>query len=538
MVPGTASRSGTGHGGGPTGYPPRVSLRNRGLVVMTIVFSIFLAVGIVLGILFVRVEEKGRDVTTILQPAATESSQLLVSNADMERGVLGYLIAADPAFLSPYVAGRAQGDDAIASLQQLLVGPEAGLAPLLQSANASRDHWISVIAQPAIADVRNGRQAHAQETVTDGTSRRASTLLRTEVLVLQDRIDKRLQQEYADLSTFTERLAFGLLGALILSLALMVGATISLLTWVLRPIEELREQMEKVAGDDGQDEELVPSGPPEIWAMGRDTERLRRRLVDKMAAARSANEALAQDSPTVDAIRRALSAPTAPKVPGYAVWGDLWPYEGLVVGDWWLAAPTGPGCTAIVVTDISGHDPAAGIAGLRFKDHLRSQLESGVPAADAITACANSFSGDPSRFATCTAVTLGADGRLEWVNAGQHPPLLLSLDGQATWLGPTGPIVSVVGGRWTADEAAMSPGDLLVCYTDGLPESRDEAGAELGEEGLLDWCRQLAEEGRGDTADERVERFARGLFTLANRRSPDLRRDDVTIVVATRRRPA
>ena len=96
---------------------------------MTIVFSILLAVGIVLGILFVDVEEKGRDVTTILQPAATESSQLLVSNADMERGVLGYLIAADPAFLSPYVAGRAQGDDAIASLQQLLTGPEAGPPP-------------------------------------------------------------------------------------------------------------------------------------------------------------------------------------------------------------------------------------------------------------------------------------------------------------------------------------------------------------------------------------------------------------------------
>lgn len=502
---------------------------------MTIVFSILLAVGIVLGILFVDVEEKGRDVTTILQPAATESSQLLVSNADMERGVLGYLIAADPAFLSPYVAGRAQGDDAIASLQQLLTGPEAGLAPLLQLANASRDHWISVIAEPAIADVSNGRQEEAQQSVTDGTSRRAATLLRTEVLVLQDQIDKRLQQEYADLATFTERLAFGLLVALIVSLALMVGATFSLLSWVLRPIEDLREQMEKVAGTDGQDEELVPSGPPEIWAMGRDTERLRRRLVDKMAAARAANEALAQDSPTVDAIRRELSAPTAPKVPGYAVWGDLWPYEGLVVGDWWLAAPVGEGRAAIVVTDISGHDPAAGIAGLRFKDQLWNQLQSGTSAAEAITACARSLSSDPSRFATCTVVVLGPEGELEWVNAGQHPPLVLTPDGQVTRLEPTGPIISVVGGGWTAAETVIAPGDLLICYTDGLLESRDDNGEELGEETLLTWCRDLSREARGDTPDERVERVARGLFGLADRRSPDLRRDDVTIVVATRR---
>jgi serine phosphatase RsbU (regulator of sigma subunit)/CHASE3 domain sensor protein len=502
---------------------------------MTIVFSIFLAVGIVLGILFVDVEQKGQDVTTILQPAATESSQLLVSNADMERGVLGYLIAADPAFLSPYVAGRAQGDDAIASLQQLLTGPEAGLAPLLQLADASRDHWMTVIAEPAIADVSAGRQAQAQEAFTDGTSRRASTLLRTEVLVLQDQIDNRLQQEYADLSAFTERLAFGLLAALILSLALMVGATVSLLSWVLRPIEELRAQMEKVAGDDGQDEELVPSGPPEIRAMGRDTERLRRRLVDKMAAARAANEALAQDSPTVDAIRRELTAVTTPKVPGYAVWGDLWPYEGLVVGDWWSTVPVGGGRTAIVVTDISGHDPAAGIAGLRLKDRLRAQLEAGVPPAQAVASCARGLSTDPSRFATCTVALLGAEGGLEWVNAGQHPPLLLTLDGLVTRLQPTGPIVSVVGGSWTAGETTMGIGDLLVCYTDGLLESRDGNGDELEESTLIEWCRGLAREGRGDTPDERVERVARGLFGLADRRSPDLRRDDVTIVVATRR---
>ena len=81
----------------------------------------------------------------------------------------------------------------------------------------------------------------------------------------------------------------------------------------------------------------------------------------------------------------------------------------------------------------------------------------------------------------------------------------------------------------------IAPGDLLICYTDGLLESRDDNGEELGEETLLTWCRDLSREARGDTPDERVERVARGLFGLADRRSPDLRRDDVTIVVATRR---
>jgi sigma-B regulation protein RsbU (phosphoserine phosphatase) len=62
---------------------------------------------------------------------------------------------------------------------------------------------------------------------------------------------------------------------------------------------------------------------------------------------------------------------------------------------------------------------------------------------------------------------------LTYVNAGHNPPLLYNaITGEQDWLRPTDMIVGVMPGRpYEAQERRLSPGDVLVLYTDGVTEA-------------------------------------------------------------------
>lgn len=99
-------------------------------------------------------------------------------------------------------------------------------------------------------------------------------------------------------------------------------------------------------------------------------------------------------------------------------------------------------------------------------------------------------------FITLLGVQLvPASGRLSWVRAGHEPGILyharenrfeiLKGDGVALGLDPE----TVFPENETAD---IVPGDILVLYTDGIPEARNPQGTMFGRERMLDCIRDHA----------------------------------------------
>ena len=89
-------------------------------------------------------------------------------------------------------------------------------------------------------------------------------------------------------------------------------------------------------------------------------------------------------------------------------------------------------------------------------------------------------------------------GDLDYVNAGQNPPILLPARGEATLMREiSGPPVGVMAGiEYRQLKLRMAPGDSLVVYTDGVTEAMDADNMEYGTARLL----ALAETLRGQQA--------------------------------------
>jgi sigma-B regulation protein RsbU (phosphoserine phosphatase) len=92
-----------------------------------------------------------------------------------------------------------------------------------------------------------------------------------------------------------------------------------------------------------------------------------------------------------------------------------------------------------------------------------------------------------NRFATVFYGVLDpATGALVYCNAGHSVPYLFGSGGSVEALELTGVPVGLFGGEtWGRASAQLAPGDVLVLYTDGIPEARDETGAFFEEEDLI-----------------------------------------------------
>lgn len=78
-------------------------------------------------------------------------------------------------------------------------------------------------------------------------------------------------------------------------------------------------------------------------------------------------------------------------------------------------------------------------------------------------------------------------GVLSYVNAGHDPPIIVGPDGVVkTRLMPTGPAVGMLpDADFDIDQITLGPGDLLLTFTDGVPDARNAAGERFTVERLL-----------------------------------------------------
>ncbi len=489
--------------------------------------AVFVLAIAVVGFRFTEARQVAHTVVAELQPAADDSAQLLLSFSNMERGVRTYVLNEQAGSLGDYNRGVLSSEALLADLRETLPSDQPALLARVDSTAAARTTWIDKVAKPTIAAVRAGRAQAGQTLLDSDMAISAFALLQAEGTALDSAIDTQRNQAFSDLQTFTDKLAVALLVTALAFLILMLVGAWLLRRWVLKPLDDLRRQLRSVGSEGDHERPIIASGPPELYDAGNDAEQMRRRLVAEIDEARMAREGLEQEGPVVAAIRAELSRPEVVHAPNLDIFGSLQPAEGVLAGDWWDAVTLPDGRTSIIVADISGHGPQAGIAGLRLKLSLVNALKAGITPEVAIRDAARLFDDALERFATCAIVTIDPHGTVQWCNAGHLSPLILSSQGTVRELDLTGPLISSLGGDWIGQETSFAADDVLLVFTDGLSESHDAGGVQLGE---ADFDHALVEQvaTSGDSPSELVP----ALLANARRRSVDWKRDDVTLVAA------
>jgi serine phosphatase RsbU (regulator of sigma subunit) len=202
---------------------------------------------------------------------------------------------------------------------------------------------------------------------------------------------------------------------------------------------------------------------------------------------------------------------------GNEVGGDFYDVFALRDGRWGVA-----------IGDVCGKGAeAAAITGLA-RNVLRLLVREGQPAPAALRQLNEAILelGERGRFCTASLATLerrpdGAVVRLS--SAGHPPPVLITADGAARFVGRSGDLLGVLEEVDVADdEVHLGPGDNLVFYTDGVTERRN-GDAMFGEFNLLAACRSAA----GGTADAVAGRLDQAVRDF----SVDASRDDLAVLV-------
>jgi serine phosphatase RsbU (regulator of sigma subunit) len=123
----------------------------------------------------------------------------------------------------------------------------------------------------------------------------------------------------------------------------------------------------------------------------------------------------------------------------------------------------------------------------------------------------------------------GASGRLDYVNAGHNPPLLMRKDGSHELLEKGGTILGILPAtRYEQGQAWLERGELVALYTDGVSEGTNVAGEQWGEARLVAALAKAEE----STCAELARTIAATVREFEGGRGAT---DDITLVIARRR---
>jgi phosphoserine phosphatase RsbU/P len=193
----------------------------------------------------------------------------------------------------------------------------------------------------------------------------------------------------------------------------------------------------------------------------------------------------------------------------------------------------------IVLADVAGHGELVSSVADRLRDGLRKHVNTWDQSL-LVQELNNSFLAGANGVQFATAFVLGhyvESGEMVFTNAGHVPPLWYRA-AERKWLTISHstpyatrvadlPLGIIAGTPYTQTAIQLSPGDLLVLYTDGLTESRDAAGRLLGSNQLASLASTVPVELPDKTGEAlllRVETF----------RSPTPASDDETMIVLRR----
>ena len=178
----------------------------------------------------------------------------------------------------------------------------------------------------------------------------------------------------------------------------------------------------------------------------------------------------------------------------------------MVSGDYYDYQELGGQRLAFAIGDVAGKGISAALLMATLQAALRTQMTqyqpmrenecSDVPEIDVsklVSALNKQIFAhtSPEKYATFFFALFDERSRsLTYTNAGHLSPLLFR-NGNVTTLDPNGTVVGAFPfSQYEESCLTMSPGDLLVCYTDGITEPENAYGEEFGESRLIDLVRK------------------------------------------------
>lgn len=200
-----------------------------------------------------------------------------------------------------------------------------------------------------------------------------------------------------------------------------------------------------------------------------------------------------------------------------------------VGGDYYDFLSLGRERLGIIIGDISGKGIAAALLMANFQANLRSQSAMALEEPERFLRSVNQLFYEntvESAYATIFFAEYDdSQRRIRYANCGHYAGLLLRRNGTLERLESTCTVLGLFP-EWecSTDQRELSPGEILMLYTDGVSEAQDGAGKEFGDDRLINALRrnrELSSKPLLTTMLDEVKRF-----------SPGEQHDDITLIVA------
>ena len=250
--------------------------------------------------------------------------------------------------------------------------------------------------------------------------------------------------------------------------------------------------------------------------------RFEKGLVEKelQIASRIQQSILPQSLPDVEGVEIGVKC-----VPAKHVGGDFYDFINLIYDFVKLKESR----LGIVIGDVSGKGVPAALFMAKAMADFRSISHDHNEPDDALSAINERLvkEGISGMFVTLQyLIYKPKERKIKYSNGGHNPLVWVKDNGDVVALTqPVGsPIGIIPGSEFTADEFAVSPGDVFVMYTDGISEARDKNQKEFGEKRILDtslFNRGLSAQGLADKLVGEVAKFSQGMP----------QHDDMTVIV-------
>ena len=256
------------------------------------------------------------------------------------------------------------------------------------------------------------------------------------------------------------------------------------------------------------------------------SQEVRRKLVE------AENERRGLELERARRLQLSLLPTETPEVPGWELAASM--ATATEVGGDYYDFRSDDGRLTVAVGDATGHGLDAGLVVAATKSLFRSAPGAESPAAllDAVSRGIRGLGLRRMNMALTLATADGgaATGRVRLIAAGMPPPLV--------WRGAAGaveevrlqgpPLGTLAGYRYSELSVELATGDLLLIYTDGLPEARDPEDRMLGYERLAERFAALAAAG--------APGLVSGLMEAADGWAAGRGAEDDVTLVALRRR--
>ncbi|SBS77108.1 Multi-sensor signal transduction histidine kinase [uncultured Mycobacterium sp.] len=267
-------------------------------VVLLVVGVVVLGGALAAAVLLNRTDEISRQLIDDIQPARVASYRLQAALTDQETAVRGYVIAADPQFLTPYYDGQRTEQTAAEAIRKLLDGQPEMIADL-DAVETTANDWRSRYAEPLIAGVTPGEPNVVTKATTEQGKAQFDSL-RALFDTQNQHLAAARTDALAQLNTaqaWRDRVLAGIVAAFIIT-----GFAIAILVRnaLTRPLEALASACRQITGGSFGDR-IIPQGPKDIRSIAADVEDMRQHIVDELEASRSARELLAEQA---DELRR------------------------------------------------------------------------------------------------------------------------------------------------------------------------------------------------------------------------------------------